>query len=193
MKTDKNDRRVKYTKMVLEESLIKLLQRRPIDKLSVTAICEAADINRSTFYSHYTDQYDLLQQVQEKVLQEINEHLADYRFTGSEAELFQMMNRILEYIAANAMLCEVLLGQSGENGANALQQAILKIVQRQVIKELQSTRRLDADMMEYVLLFAVNGSIGMVEKWLQTGMKKSAREMAEVVLMLTYRGMSAYL
>lgn len=190
MKTDKNDRRVKYTKLALEESLITLLQKRPIDKLSVTAICEAADINRSTFYSHYSDQYDLLQQIQQKVLQEINDYLADYRFTGSEAELFQMMNRILEYIAAHAMLCEVLLGDSGEN---ALQQAILKIVQKQIMKELQGTRKLDADMIEYVLLFGVNGSIGMVQKWLQTGMKKSASEMAEIVLTLTYRGMSAYL
>lgn len=190
MKTAKHDRRVKYTKMVLRESLVKLLQKIPIDKITVTAICEAADINRSTFYSHYNDQYDLFQQIQQEVLEDLSDYLANYSYRSGEAELYQILNRVFEYIVANAELCKVLL--LGENGDTALQQAIMGIVQKQSMKEWPDVFKLDTERIEYLLLFGVSGSVGIVKRWLETGMKKTAKEMAELVITLTYRGLSAF-
>lgn len=46
------DRRKKYTRMVLKESLMELLKNKPISNITIKEICEEADINRSTFYSH---------------------------------------------------------------------------------------------------------------------------------------------
>ena len=60
MSGGKVDRRVKYTKMVLEDSFIKLLEKKDISQISITEICDNADINRATFYAHYSDQNDLL-------------------------------------------------------------------------------------------------------------------------------------
>ena len=62
MKNNKEDRRVKYTKMVLKESLIDLLSKKDISCITIKQICEEADINRATFYTHYSDQFDLLRQ-----------------------------------------------------------------------------------------------------------------------------------
>ena len=50
-----SDRRVKYTKMVLRNALIKLLETKPISRITIKEICEEADINRTTYYAHYTD------------------------------------------------------------------------------------------------------------------------------------------
>jgi AcrR family transcriptional regulator len=58
------DRRVKYTKMVLKDSLIKLMQEKPISRITIKAICEDADVNRATYYSHYKDQFDQLNQIE---------------------------------------------------------------------------------------------------------------------------------
>ena len=55
----KTDRRVKYTKQAIRDSFLKLLSEKPIEKISVTEICREAEINRGTFYSHYTNPYDL--------------------------------------------------------------------------------------------------------------------------------------
>ncbi|WP_286946022.1 TetR/AcrR family transcriptional regulator [Acetobacterium sp. UBA5834] len=44
---------------------MELMETRPISKISVKMICETADINRSTFYAHYADQYALLTQLEE--------------------------------------------------------------------------------------------------------------------------------
>ena len=68
MKNEKTDRRARYTRMVLKESLIELLKEKRISNISIKEICERADINRSTFYSHYQDQYDLMHQVEQEVL-----------------------------------------------------------------------------------------------------------------------------
>lgn len=189
MKEEKDDRRVKYTKRVIKESFIRLLQGKPVSKVTVKEICETADINRSTFYAHYSDQYDLLQQIKQEVLQEINSILSNYSFKKYEPESLQIMIRIFEYIVENAELCKVLLG---ENGDVSLQRELMMIIQQQGMKEWQDQVAVDARMREYLCLFGVNGGIGIVQKWLQTGLKESAREMAELVTKVTYRGFSVY-
>ena len=69
------DRRVKYTKMVLKNSLIKLMQEKPISRITIKAICEDADVNRSTYYSHYQDQFDQLNRIEMEFIDGINEYL----------------------------------------------------------------------------------------------------------------------
>lgn len=185
MKDKKVDRRVKYTKMMLKESLIQLLQIKSIDKITIKEICELADINRSTFYSHYTDQHDLINQVQQELLKDINEYLDNYNFKGPETESFQMIVSILEYIVANAELCKVLLGK---NRNRELQKEIMMLVQEQALREVSYENNMDEETIEYYTLFAVNGTIGIIQKWLQDNMKKSAREMAEMITKLIFRG-----
>ena len=76
MKEEKKDRRIRYTKAALRQSLLELLEEKPLSGISVKAICERADINRSTFYDHYTDQYDLLHQLEQEIPQIKNSLLA---------------------------------------------------------------------------------------------------------------------
>ena len=47
----KTDRRILKTKRVLRESLLYLLKEQPIQKISVSLLCEKSDINRTTFYT----------------------------------------------------------------------------------------------------------------------------------------------
>ena len=53
MAVERSDRRVRYTKTVLKQSLLELMKDRPIGKITVTEICRLADVNRNTFYAHY--------------------------------------------------------------------------------------------------------------------------------------------
>ena len=60
-KMDKRiDLRIIKTKKVLFASLLSLMKQKDFDKIKVSDICEEALINRSTFYAHYEDKYDLL-------------------------------------------------------------------------------------------------------------------------------------
>lgn len=59
-KTKKEDRRVKYTRQVIKESFLKLLEKNSFPKITVTELCRLAEINRGTFYLHYYDIEDVL-------------------------------------------------------------------------------------------------------------------------------------
>ncbi|MDR1158203.1 MAG: TetR family transcriptional regulator C-terminal domain-containing protein [Oscillospiraceae bacterium] len=186
---EKADRRVKYTKMVLREGLIKLLHTTPIDKITVKRICEAADVNRSTFYAHYSDQYDILRQIELELLSDIRASLEGYNYVEYEEASFQIMIRIFEYVVENAELCQVLLG---ENGDRLVQKEIMTLVQQTGMRAWHEKNLLNSELMEYALTFGLNGGLGIVQKWLSGGMKQSAREIAEMVINLTYRGLSAF-
>lgn len=66
------NRKVRLTKKVLKETLVELLLVKNIAKISVTELCDKADVNRSTFYSHYSGL--------EAVLNEIEDELAEWIF-----------------------------------------------------------------------------------------------------------------
>ncbi|MGI5874682.1 MAG: TetR family transcriptional regulator [Bacillota bacterium] len=48
------------TKIWIAETMKKLLTKKPLDKIYVTEICRAAEIERPTFYYHFKDKYDLM-------------------------------------------------------------------------------------------------------------------------------------
>ena len=43
------NRRVRMTKKIIKDALLELLDKKPLDKITVTDICNTADLNRSTF------------------------------------------------------------------------------------------------------------------------------------------------
>lgn len=60
----KVDRRVRKTKRQLRQALTQLLQQKPIKDITVREIADLVDINRGTFYLHYKDVYDMLEQIE---------------------------------------------------------------------------------------------------------------------------------
>lgn len=55
------DRRTKYTLTTIKDSMLKLMEKKEISKITVTELCNLADINRATFYKYYVDIYDLIE------------------------------------------------------------------------------------------------------------------------------------
>ena len=78
-KIRKTDRRSRYTCRVIKETLLALLKERPFTKINVSQLCRAADLTRGTFYLHYRDLYDVLDDVLEEAL-----HLTEGDFTENE-------------------------------------------------------------------------------------------------------------
>lgn len=189
METEKTNRKVKYTKMVLKESFIKLLKEKPISRITVTEICEKADINRATFYAHYNDPYDLLKHIEQELVDDINRYLENYSFHESNPESLQLMEKIFEYIKENCELCSILLSESGDRN---FQKEVLMIVQKQCIQVWTTKKSVNKDVAEYLYSYATNGSIGIILKWLQNGMDRSTHEMAQLIIKLTDKGLSAF-
>ena len=61
-----SDRRTKYTRKVIRDAMMELLNTKPYSKISVAEICRLAEINRGTFYIHYYDVDDVLDDILEQ-------------------------------------------------------------------------------------------------------------------------------
>ena len=88
------DRRKQYTRMVLKESLMDLMKEKPISSVTVKELCERADINRSTFYTHYADQFALVEQIEDELIQDLEKYLNTVNF-DTEEETKEMTERLL--------------------------------------------------------------------------------------------------
>jgi len=182
MRNDKVDRRVKYTKMVLKESFINLLEKKNIAQITIKEICEDADINRATFYAHYSDQYDLMKKIENELLDNINDYLAGFDKKNNDMNAVLLAEKIFEYIKENARLCKLLLSERGDF---SFQKQIVMLVYDLIITELTDNSNLTKEDAEYVYSFTITGCVGIVQKWLNDDMKKSSHFMAEMVVKIT--------
>lgn len=69
------NRNARRTRALIEEAFLELIKEKPYMKISVREITERADVNRSTFYSHYQDIYDLLEQIEQNLMDGIKSAL----------------------------------------------------------------------------------------------------------------------
>ncbi len=185
MQNQKEDRRIRITKRAIRESLVELMQTVPIAKISVKMICETADINRSTFYAHYTDSYDLLRKLQRDIIADIKEHLFSVQFKGHVAKTVPVIVQVLEYAKENATLVKVLL--SG-NGDASFQNELMYLMQEKVIDEIREDQRLDDHTTKYVELFAISGVESIVYQWLVNGCADDSGKLAELITALLTSG-----
>ena len=102
----KTDARVKYTRMVLKKALLELMQHKPVNKITVKEICERAELNRATFYAHYSDCFDLLESIEEELFGQFERSMQSYIHSFDIAGLVGGLYRIVQ---ENEAVCRVLL------------------------------------------------------------------------------------
>ncbi|MEG1633077.1 MAG: TetR-like C-terminal domain-containing protein [Oscillospiraceae bacterium] len=188
MSDKKQDGRIKYTKMVLRDSLIALMREKPIAKVTVTEICQGADINRATFYAHYADPFALLSSIENEMMLDITEKLGD-AFSLEDTDLPAILARVFEYIKENSVVCSVLLSDMSDTGFQA---QVVAMLAKQFIVEWTTIKSISREDAEYLYTYAAIGCVGLIRKWLTEGMKKTPESMAELVMKLSNRGYSAF-
>ncbi len=178
------DQRVRLTKELLKDALVKRMRDQHISKISVRALCTEADLNRSTFYAHYSNPQDLLNSIESEVLDNLNQHLANQEFDFDNPISARVLTEILEYIGRNAELFRALLS---ENSDHAFQRDVVELAQ--VLSD-QMGETLSVATRRRVETFCITGAIGLLQEWLREGMRVPAAEMAEFVVQLLYYGIS---
>ncbi len=97
------------TKILMADTLKKLIKDRPFAKITVQDIVAACNINRNTFYYHFENNYDLLYFAYELEVQNIVNS-----FQNANATIPQAMDFILDYIDKNISLCMCAYESLGE-------------------------------------------------------------------------------
>lgn len=92
---NKQDLRIVKAKKALFEALITLMEETSFEKIKISDICEAALINRSTFYAHYEDKYDLLLELIQDLKNNLENELKNNKVNNISKEYFMELLRIL--------------------------------------------------------------------------------------------------
>ncbi|MBQ7595894.1 MAG: TetR/AcrR family transcriptional regulator [Clostridia bacterium] len=185
--SSKIDRRVKYTKMVLKNSLIEILNEKPIEKITVKEICDYADINRGTFYSHYSDQFDLYNNVIDELLNGIFERMSNFMEEGVTPEdVHKSIASVYDYIKENYKLVKVLLDGRIEYN---IEKRIRDVVKRIYLDKINNV---DPELVNTAYSFAASGILGLIKYWINSGMKNSSEEMADFSKTLIVGGIKEF-
>ena len=88
----KNNQRFRDMDKKLKATMLELLETTDFEKITVKSICETAHVNRSTFYAHYSDVYEIMEQMEEHLNEELLES-----YSGSPQEGYEpMWNQIIK-------------------------------------------------------------------------------------------------
>ena len=114
----RTDARVRYTRRVLKEALLSLLEKKPVNKITVKEVCELAQLNRATFYAHYSDCFALLESIEDELVEAFGRSLELVKSFDVSA----LIEAIYGIVEAHESACRVLI--FGKTGANVLQRMI---------------------------------------------------------------------
>ena len=189
MKEATVDRRVRKTKKLLRECLTHLLKEKKIQDITVRELTEMADLNRGTFYLHYKDVFDLLEQTEEELLTAFRQLLNRLDAKNSDNELVPVFEEIFSMVQENGDLVEILLGENGD--LNFLNRLKALIREKCLENWMEMFRGGNSSDFEACSAFIVAGSVGLVQHWLQTGMDQSPRDLAILAERLFLHGMES--
>ena len=175
---EKVDRRVRKTKAQLRAGLARLMQKKSIKEITVKELVDEVDINRSTFYLHYSDIYQMLESIENELMDEIAQAIEEYPLNlvqyGSSYPLIEHIFTILDN---NKDICIALLGK---NGDMAFVSRIEKLIADTVLHRLSIRLPKNNRDIEYAYAFCLNGCVGMIKTWLSSENQESTQHMAEL-------------
>lgn len=185
MSTAKIDRRIRNTKATLRNTLIDLLQDKPVGRIRVKEICEKAGINRGTFYAHYTDVQDLQEQVFREFLARVGELMDSADALPGSPESIAKLTRILRYAYDNRRLVLTLLG---ENSSISSHDAILRfLLEKKIFDRFQVPSELES----YLYHYTAGGCVSLLLEWMANG-SESPETIARLVIQMTAAGLSDF-
>lgn len=170
------DARVRYTRMVIEESFLALLHQKPLNRITVTELCQMAQINRATFYKHYLDIPDLMEKTEEKLFDQLKEMYRD------QSNIRETFLKVMIYFKQEADRYMVLGTANGDPDlAFKTMDRCIKLaypMTQNVVPQLAPSRQ---EMLHHALSFTIGG---VLRHWLTNGMQLSPEELTELVFTL---------
>ncbi|HJV46490.1 MAG TPA: TetR/AcrR family transcriptional regulator [Bacillota bacterium] len=186
------DPRVKRSRRYLQEALVSLIEEKGFDSITVLDLTKRADLNRATFYLHFRDKYDLLEQSMDEMLEQLIHTLAP---TGNPEATsfgynkpFSSIVRLFEHIAEHATFYKVMLGQKGNLGFTSRMLKVLREAFYQRFSLIQSDEEQLLVPKEIVTRYQSAALLGLIMYWLENNMPYSPHYMATQLTRLSLLG-----
>ena len=160
---EKTDRRIRKTRAQLRKGLAELMQEKSVSEITVKELVERVDINRSTFYLHYTDIYNMLESIEQELFEELESTFRAHAAGTLEEEVFPFIKDTFSILEENRDIVSALLGPHGDIGFLTKIEATLSKYSFTVLKKSFPEREGD---LVCAYSFCLTGCVGVIKAWL---------------------------
>jgi AcrR family transcriptional regulator len=173
-----SDRRWRKTERELQRGLATLLNEKSLKEVSVRELADVADINRSTFYVHYHDIYDMVEQIGDHMLSEFKEAINSHDRECKEGNFTPMLVSVYNFLKKYGEFFSILMGKNGDTYFRVN----FREIAREKLVEWFSifTHSIEDPYFGYKCAFIVQGSIGLMQAWLERDMKETPEQIAKM-------------
>ncbi len=161
-----NNKKRKKSQEQIEKIFLQLIQKKNIEEISVSTICEKANLNRSTFYSNYIDIYDLA----EKIKKNMENEFAQFQLSNNAKQDKDGYLNMFRYIKDNQIFFKTYFKLEG----------ISKDIPTQYRVEL-AEKYYDNKFIDYHIEFFRAGLNAIIKKWLNNECKETPEEINEII------------
>ncbi len=186
---NKNESKYFNTATKMDEALITLLEKKDFEYITIKEICDTAGVNRSTFYLHYENTYDLLQETTRYIL---DKHFAYYSvdtqsltndFGNCEAKelMFitaEYLTPYLRFIKENQRIFKVSIKQFHSMNMDEVYNRMFVHIFNPILERF----RVPEKERSYVMKFYLTGVFSVVMEWLD---KNCSDEMETIIKVIT--------
>ncbi|MHA6603876.1 TetR/AcrR family transcriptional regulator [Aerococcus urinae] len=169
----------------IKTAFIQLTQEKGFDSLTVTDIARQAGINRGTFYRHYVDKYDLLEQLKAGIYEELQKIFLNDTYQEESHEDLIPYQAILEAIIClqnNFPLIATLASSKGDPNFMVDVKSIIKELITSRMQKENNFRLSTKDLpMEYALEVLLSSVTSVINLWIQRGGQESPEEVANII------------
>lgn len=175
-----DDRRVRRTKKAIREALLRLMQDKHVAQVTTTELCMEADVNRSTFYAHYSAPEDVLAEIEEEFLQELSDMFREtYEDGGVTLAMCKAIDRDRDR------------WRSIWHGDPNLIERAIDMCCEQALTEWRAENIGSEEKGALFLQFITRGASGVVGSWVDEGCRVPPEELSSLIEQFVFEGQRA--
>lgn len=186
---NKNESKYFNTAVKMDKALISLLEKKDFEYITIKEICEAAGVNRSTFYLHYENTADLLKETTKYILDSfltyfsVNRETITLKYNTCELKdlVFitpEYLTPYLTYIKENQRIFKTSLKHLGSMNFDKVYNKMFEFIFNPVLERFSFPE----EDREYVLKFYLTGITAIVMEWLKKDCKDSIEEISRIII-----------
>ena len=172
----------------MDEAFLKLLEEKDFAYITVKEICEKAGVNRSTFYLHYETVNDLLAEsaryIIDKLIANMPQDTTDF-FEKLQTRPLEELHLItpeylrpyLNFIKEHRRIFRTAVEHSSVLGMDDAYIAL----NRHVFKPILDRFYIPPSKQQYIMLFYINGLMGIINEWLKEDCEDSVEHIISVM------------
>lgn len=170
------DRRIKKTKKAIAGAFWDLMQDRDFRDISVNDVAARAEISRTTFYHHYRDKYDWLEQTIRAYLRELtsDHHLTDLK---DHSAVTRNLTEMFRRISSNPQMCTLI--QANEN--SQLMYNFFRDTMLEQFHELRGPASVPSPEEDLTIHYVSASTSALVEWWVRNNSLFSPEHLAQCI------------